>query len=401
MTLTITPGAAIRAGLLLLLVGASASPSLAQSFKVAEKEVQVHGFVQQGFNVTDENNFLTMDTSGGSAAMTDAAVNLSSNLTRKLRVGAQVYARNIGELGNGSLEVDWAFADFKFADGFGVRGGKMKTMLGLFSDTQDMEFLYTWALLPQGLYPLDLRSVTIAHIGADVYGNVKLGKAGSLAYTGYVGKIQDDDQGGYRYGVQDSGLGFLTGLNSRGGGFDARWTTPVNGLMTGYSFTQTKDNVDLVVNAMLMPFTVTSDPARRQALYADYQGSRVRLSGELRREFTVLNLEPAVFPRSETPSRAWFAAVSYRLFEKLEVGSYHSNFVYNANLPSSDANNHIYDTAVSSRLDLNRFWNVKVEGHFIDGNGNSALARGFYRRNNLSGFSQKTRMLVIRTGLNF
>jgi hypothetical protein len=333
--------------------------------------------------------------------MTDAAVNVSSNLTRKLRVGAQVYARNIGQLGNGSLELDWAFADFKFADAFGVRGGKMKTALGLFNDTQDMEFLYTWALLPQGMYPLDLRSVTIAHIGADVYGNVKMGRAGSLAYTAYVGKIQDDDQGGYRYGVQDSGLGFRTGLNSRGGGLDVRWNAPVDGLIAGYSFTQTKDDVNLIVDAMRLPFTVTSDPARRQAWYGDYQFLKLRLSGELRREYTALVLTPAVFPASQTPSRAWFAAASYRLFKALEVGSYYSNFVYNINLPASANNNHIYDTAISSRLDLNRFWNIKVEGHFIDGTGNPALARGFYRRNNRSGFSEKTRMLVIRTGLNF
>jgi hypothetical protein len=26
--------------------------------------------------------------------------------------------------------------------------------------------------------------------------------------------------------------------------------------------------------------------------------------------------------------------------------------------------NHIYDTAATGRVDLNRFWNVKVDGHF-------------------------------------
>jgi hypothetical protein len=392
---------AARVALAALFLGVTASSLQAQSFKVGEKEVQVHGFVQQGFSATDENNFLTMDTRDGSGAMTDAGLNVGTNLSRKLRVGAQVYVRNIGELGNGSLEVDWAFADYKFADAFGVRGGKMKTVLGLFSDTQDMEFLYTWALLPQGMYPLDLRSVTIAHIGADVYGNVKLGKAGALAYTAYVGKVQDDDRGGYRYGVQDSGLGFGSGLNSRGGGFDVRWTAPVDGLMAGYSFTQTRDTVNLIVNAIRLPFVVDSNPARRQSLYADYQGSKVRLSSELRREFTDLSMVPAVYARSQTPSRAWFGAVSYRLFKPLEVGTYYSNYVYNTKLPSANQNNHIYDTAVSGRVDVNRFWNIKVEGHFIDGNGNISYARGFYLRSNPTGFQPETRMLVVRTGITF
>src|SRR6185436_7212781 len=126
-------------GMAAVLVGACASPAIGQSFTVGGKEVQVHGSVQQGFNVTDDNNFLTMDTKGSSGAMTDAALNITSNLTPKLRVGAQAYVRNIGELGNGHLEVDWAFADFKFNETVGLRGGKIKTMLGLYTDTQDME----------------------------------------------------------------------------------------------------------------------------------------------------------------------------------------------------------------------------------------------------------------------
>jgi len=36
---------------------------------------------------------------------------------------------------------------------FGVRGGKVKTVIGLSNDTQDYEFLNTFALLPQSVYP--------------------------------------------------------------------------------------------------------------------------------------------------------------------------------------------------------------------------------------------------------
>jgi len=395
------PRTAMRAGLAALALSLSASSSMAQSFKIGDKEVQVHGSLQQGFGLTNDNNVLTMNTTRGSVEMTDAAVNVSSSPTRKLRLGAQLYVRNIGQLGNGALQLDWAFADYKFTDALGVRAGKIKTVLGLFTDTQDMEFLYTWALLPQGIYPLDLRSITIAHVGGDVYGEVKLGKAGSLAYTAYAGFVQDDDRGGYRYGVQDAGLGFRAGVTSHGGGFDTRWTTPVNGLMTGYSFTQNKDSVDLVVEAYRLNFNATTKPARRQAAYADYQASRLRLSGEVRRELTDTVLTPAVYAEAVTRSASSFVAASYRLAKQFEVGSYYSHYVYDTALPSSNQDNHLFDTAVTGRVDLNRFWNVKVEGHFIDGNGSPTLARGFYRRDNISGFNAKTHMLVIRTGVNF
>ena len=398
--MNVWPRVALRVGLTALCLSVAASSLLAQSIKFGDKEVQIHGSFQQGFDVTNNNNFLTMDTSKGSIEMTDAAVNLSSSLTRKLRVGGQLYLRNIGELGNGALQVDWAFADYKFNNAIGVRGGKIKTALGLFTDTQDMEFLYTWALLPQGTYPLDLRSITIAHVGGDAYGTVKLGKAGSLAYTAYLGLVQDDDKGGYRYGVEDAGLGFNSAITSHGGGFDARWATPVNGLMAGYSFTKTAGDVDLFVKAFQLPIAVASS-SRRQALYADYQGSRLRLSSEWRHELLDSVITPAVFEESIVPTAASFVAASYRLFEKLEVGTYYSHFVYDTNVPSSDPSNHIYDTVVTGRVDLNRFWHVKVEGHFMDGNGNPTLARGFYLRDNPAGFSPKTHMLVIRTGVNF
>ena len=141
------PRVAARMGMAAMLVGVCAAPAIGQSIKVGGKEIDFHGSLQQGFNVSDENNFLTMDTTKGSGAMTDAAFNATTNLTQKLRVGGQLYVRNIGELGNGHLEVDWAFADYKFTDAFGVRGGKMKTILGLYTDTQDMEFLYTLSLI--------------------------------------------------------------------------------------------------------------------------------------------------------------------------------------------------------------------------------------------------------------
>jgi hypothetical protein len=385
-----------------LALACAVAPAAAQtSFKVADKDVDVHGSFQQGYIVSDGNNYLTMETSEGSGAMTDGSLNLATKLTPKLRLGGQLYSRNIGQLGNGQIQLDWAFADYKFNDTVGIRAGKVKTPLGLFNDTQDMEFLHTWALLPQGVYPLDLRSITIAHIGADVYGSVKLGQAGSLAYTAYAGKIQDDTKGGYRYGVEDTGLGFKSDIDNSGGGGDARWTTPVTGLMAGYSFMQTKSETDLFVQAAGIDLKVITSPSRRQAFYADYQGGALRLSTEWRLEKMSMTMTPAVFPNSTTDSTGAFAAASYRIAPKLEVGAYHSRFVYDTNLDSDAVDNHINDTAISGRVDINRFWHVKVEGHFIDGYGSTTLARGFYLRSNTSGFDEKTRLLVLRTGVSF
>jgi hypothetical protein len=380
---------------------ASTSAVAQSSFKVGEKEVQVHGSIQQGFVFSSGNNFLTMNTRDGSGAMTDGAFNLGSQLTPKLRVGAQIYSRNIGDLGNGQLQIDWAFADYKVNSTFGVRAGKVKTALGLYNDTQDMEFLHTWALLPQGVYPLDLRSVTIAHVGADAYGRLPLHKAGSLQYTIYGGIIQDDANGGYRYGIEDQGMRFTSDISSRGIGFDTRWTAPIEGLTAGYSLLQAKNAVDVTIPTLPFPLAVDIPVARRQAVFGEYQHDRVRFAAEWRQESMEQRLTPAIAPDTTITTRGWFTSGSYRLNDRFEAGAYHSRHVPDVSLSSDDASNHIRDNAVTGRVDLTSFWHVKVEGHFIHGNGNLSYARGFYLRSNPTGFQPETRMLVVRTGVTF
>jgi len=192
----------------------------AQEFNIGSVPVQVHGFASQGFAKSDENNYLTMNTRDGSAALLDGGINASAKFGRKLLVGAQVYTRNFGNLGQGDVTVDWAQADFRMTSWLGVRAGKVKTVMGLYNDTQDMEFLQTFALLPQGVYPTDLRDGTIAHTGADVYGRVDFDKlGGGLVYTAYIGDRRDTYNGGYPYMLRGVGIDYTNyGGRQIGGG---------------------------------------------------------------------------------------------------------------------------------------------------------------------------------------
>jgi hypothetical protein len=63
--------------------------------------------------------------------------------------------------------------------------------------------------------------------------------------------------------------------------------------------------------------------------------------------------------------------------------------------------NHIYDKVITARVDLKRFWNVKVEGHFMNGYGASTYPDGFYPQVNRQGFMRNTNALVVKTGVNF
>lgn len=374
-------------------------------FRIGERKVQIHSFFSQGFAYSDNNNFLTMKTSRGSGAFTDGGVNATLEVTDHFRAGAQAYFRNIGQLGRYTVEVDWAYGDYKFKDWLGVRGGKVKTPLGLYNDTQDAEFVHTWAMLPQGLYPLDLRGNAIAHTGGDVYGEILLKKAGSLSYIGYLGARSFDPKGGYYFFSNDQGMP-IRSISGRAAGGDLRWNTPLTGLTLGGSWLdQTQDRRGYYTFAT-GNYTCSADPQRTTAAYAEFLRDKWRFAGEFRRTRYHLNIvwrtDPIRTFLWDGSEQGWFLSAAYRINKRLEVGTYHSRYsVDKPDAPADKNSDHIHDQTVTVRVDLNRFWNVKVEGHFMDGYGDLYSAHGFYPRSNPGGFQPKTNMLVLRTGFSF
>jgi hypothetical protein len=391
----------------------------AQDFKVGHHTVQVHGFASQGLVYTDQNNWLTMNTSQGSGAITDMGLNMSSQLTDKFRVGAQVYDRNLGQLGQWHPSLDWATADYRFANWFGIRAGKVKTTLGLYNDSQDLEFLHVFALLPQGVYPADMRDATIAHAGGDVYGTFALGKRfGDVSYTAYVGHRSDSIYSGYPYLLSQWST-YISGMGGLQYGGDLRWNTPVHGLVAGIS----RINQDISVEgtyldpfdpgAGLKPYFESSRQDWTNQYYAQYAISRFAFDAEYRRylrDQLILNGSTVDI----TDVRTWYVAGTWRLSKRLKLGSYYSHYtvtdVYGGALSEqgepnltdrSEPGNHVYDKVISARLDVNRFWDLKIEGHFIDGYASTGYPAGFYPMQNPAGFKTNTNALVVRTGFHF
>ena len=222
---------------IVLLIPICAAALQAQEFRLFDRNVQVHGFASQGFVHTDDNNWLTMNTAHfGSGEFTDFGANASTQISDKFRVGAQIYDRNLGQLGRWHPELDWAFADYRWKPWLSFRGGKVKTTLGLYNDTQDMDFLHTFALLPQSVYSTDMRDATLSHLGGDVYGSfTPYRHLGSFAYTGYVGDHAESPYGGYPYLLQIHGI-YIDHSGGLTYGGDLRWTTPAKGLLVGTSY---------------------------------------------------------------------------------------------------------------------------------------------------------------------
>jgi len=306
----------------------------AQDFKLLDREVEIHGFVSQGVIYTNTNNWLTMNTNQGSAAFTDFGFNVSTSVTDKLHVGAQLYDRNLGQLGEYHPSLDWAVADYRFKSWFGVRGGKVKTTLGLYTDTQDLDFLRVFALLPQSVYPTDLRDATIAHLGGDIYGNVSLKhRLGDLSYTAYAGHRSDSLHGGYAYLAAQYGLYYSRYGGLQYGG-DLRWNTPLKGLLIGASRLnenitgQATANNPSGLGPSSFPETDHSKADWTNQFYGEYTVGKLRIDSEYRRfvHDAYYSAFGSVALTNLTDVRGWYVSGTYRVMKRLAVGSYYSLF---------------------------------------------------------------------------
>jgi hypothetical protein len=392
-------------------------PVSGQDFTILQRIVQMHGFASQGFVDTNQNNWLTMHTSKGSGAFTDFGFNVSTFVTDKLHIGAQLYDRDLGNLGEWHPSLDWAVVDYKLNRSISMRGGKVKTRLGLHNDTQDLDFLHPFVLLPQSVYPTDLRDATIAHTGGDVYGTVSPKPHwGSLAYTIYAGHRSDSIYSGYPYLLTQFGTHF----RSYGGlqyGADLRWETPWKGLLLGLSrmnedIRGSGTSVNQFNPGMIISYSESSRADWTNQFYGQYSRGPMQIDAEYRRYVR----DQMIFGgASENPIdvRGWYMSGAYRLVKRVQIGAYYSHYTVQSFLkgslafldpvptPLSLPENHVFDKVVAGRIDLNRWWNVKLEGHFMDGFGNAPYPDGFYPQVNPSGFKRETNALVLKTGVNF
>jgi hypothetical protein len=351
----------------------------------------VHAYVSQGFLFSSSNNYLSMKSSEGSPQWTDAAVNVSDSLADNLRVGLQLHTYQLGEFGGSNIQVDWASGDYRVNDHFGIRAGKVKTVWGLFNDSQDIDAVFLWILLPQGAYSTDHKSFYLAHIGGDVYGGLSLGKrAGTLHYVAYAGQATIDLNDGYIQTFAQLGLLFTNSLGGKTYGGDLQWETPVRGLIIGSSGNMLTADGTAPAGNFHSPALLTP------SMYASFTRGRVYLAGEYDRIpiNATLTLGSTVFP-FVADERTWFAMGSYRLRNNLQVGSYYSHFV-DKSADTTQPANYSKDWVVSGRYDFNAYFYAKIEGHFLRG-----TALGYYNSTNPNGLAPNSNMLAAKIGFSF
>jgi hypothetical protein len=164
---------AYLAGMTLLL----GAPDPALSLEI--DEVQIHGFLSQGFTYTSGNN-LFGTSRNGSLEFTELGINATVRPLPNLLLSAQGLYRQAGGSDEEGLRLDYAQLDYNVPLGaagtVGVRLGRVKIPFGLYNQTRDVIWTRPSILLPQSVYfdTLGLRGLLTAD-GGLVSGRYVLG----------------------------------------------------------------------------------------------------------------------------------------------------------------------------------------------------------------------------------
>ena len=394
----------IRRSLLGLFICLCASAMFAQDLS----DIQIHGFATQGFLYSSSNNYLSTNSSSGSLAWTDGVVSISDQLSDKLRVGLQMHMYQLGDFGGPSLQVDWASADYRVNDQVRFSAGKVKTVVGLFNDTQDVDAVHLWALLPQGVYPIDNKSFDLAHYGADFYGEIPLGKqGGALSYRAYAGYRTVDLESGYVKSLnlmlpgfeQSFGLPNALITDAPSGkvfGGDLRWQTPLKGFLIGSSASAE----DMQGTAGAVSIRAARNLVTQE--YAKFDRGKFLAAFEMKRmpvglSFTANTAEGPIPVPNPVDWRSWYVMTSYRATKRFQVGTYYSHIVDAGGGQNTSVSPHYSkDWTISGRYDFDAHFYVKLEEHFLHG-----TDIGYYSDSNPNGLQPRSNILAARVGFAF
>ena len=369
-------------------------------------DLNIHGFVSQGFLYTTKDmNFLARDTEDGTFDFNEMAVNFAVSPMENLRMGMQLNAFDLGDVGNDEMEVDWAYGDYSLRDYLGVQAGIMKIPFGLYNEVRKVDMVRTSILLPTSVYPEWFRETFARIKGVSLYGTLP----GNISYQAMYGDIHLATDGGLTDGLESllDDLGMDTYATDTDYAYAGRlqWESPF-GLKLAASL-YVMDGIEMYMNTIInLPAEVTGglsglttplngllhfEPLKVHVFSAEYMADRLTVAAEYCEydlDFMVditSTMDPALVAAmgiplqvgDKTTMQGYYGSIAYRLLDQLEVGAYYSEVYYDKSdhdgkkfkqkftVPEFDA--WLKEICLSARYDFSANWCAKIEGHFMDG----------------------------------
>jgi len=421
-----------------------ASPSFAYNFHSLD-DIQLHGFISQGFVWSKTHNFLFDDLDHGSFEFNEMGVTISKDISDRLHLGIQFFSRDQGDVGNNNLMVDWAYADYHALDTIGIRLGKLKMPMGMYNETRDIDLLRTSVFLPQSAYLEYYRDVLSGLHGIGLYGNIAFDYGGSIDYQLQTGTLKIDENGGVGTLLSNE-ANFETHpmMSIRSFSVDRCLNgllvfSPFPGIRIGSSFISTATQVsadlnqeletiyadekvyaELYYKGLVDPNTVSKDRVDKGTL-ALLAGTALQaevsdvLAHTHTLEFTIDQLTVMMeyyhytyhiyigMPDGKSLfdddffTEGYYANIVYRFNDLFETGIYYSCLYDNgwdkdgerfANKGEKNYQSWLKDLALSFRFDITDNWTIKLENHWMDGTAFLMYANNPDRRHGLGRYWQ-------------
>ena len=335
---------------------AAAQPPEGSSWVVGE----VHGFASQGFLLTTGNDYLVEDSTDGSFQLSEVGINYSRDLTDKLRFGLQLFAQNFGALGSYTPQVDWFYLDYRWRDWLGLRAGRLKLPYGLFNEVNDIDSARVPVLLPQSVYPQQARTFLFAFTGGELYGFARSPLLGAIEYRLYGGTVNIDP----RLVVPVGTPAQLTFNVPYSFGGRLTWETPLPGLRLGGTYLQLHLDSQVFVPMMAAPLAIENDSYTWVASL-EYAFRAFTMVAEYGRGHSD---QRSVIPGNtlEVTGDGGYVMFSYVVAPWFQPALYYSLKFNDVNVRDGLENKQ-HDLSLTLRFDINRYWLVKLEGHYMAG----------------------------------
>jgi hypothetical protein len=348
----------------------------APAFEPVE-DVQVHGFLSQGYFLTSANHLFGSSDQGGSLDFTEAGINTSWNPIPRLQMAVQGLFRRAGTGHESDLELDFALLDYTVLSAVdrrsGVRLGRFKNPIGFYNDTRDVAFTRPGILLPESIYFDRLREFDLSSDGAVLYGELQskwgeytlefgtgLPRGGNLDLE--LAILFQDFPGSFESDL--SYIGRLTGQWDGG-----RYKLALSGLQANLSY-DPRPPGDLEAGTDLFEQLVVS---------AQYNAEHWSLTGEYARRFTEDQGFGPAFPDTSFPGEAYYLQGIYRPTPSWELLLRYDVFYANSDDRDGEEfealtgipghNTFAEDWTVGSRYFITPDWMVAVEFHHVNGTG--------------------------------
>jgi hypothetical protein len=385
-----------RLALVILGLVATAAQAAELGVEGSPLSLEVHAFVSEGFILTTKNNYLVPSTTRGSFEFAEAGINFTKPLTDRFRVGLQLFARKTGTLGDYSAKADWFYLDYHWQDWLGFRAGRVKLPFGLYNDSSDIDSARVPILLPQSIYPIQNRDFLLAQTGGELYGYVDLGASGgALDYHLYGGTIFLDVPSyvaGMPFQIFNVNTPYVFGGR-------LLWETPLQGFRFGGSVQDLRFDTQYYLTAPFNKYLTVQFPVLLWVASAEYSAHDLLVAAEYARYHADLSSDdPALFPAVSATNERGYLMVAYRVNSWLWPSLYYSIFFPNTDNRSGRENQQ-HDLAATLRFDVNEYWLVKVEGHYM--NGTAALDSGINGHQPLSDLAKAWAVFLVKTSASF